>query len=146
MPSKIRHIEEDDQAALYQWVMLNGKRISHLSLLFHVPNGSKLSGASPEKRAIQGARLKRQGVRAGIWDNFWMRPIDSYCGLWIELKTKTGRLSEDQKIFGRAAVAQGYAAVVCIGWEAATRAINDYAYGRSLGLNQSLDKPWGFYS
>jgi len=53
-------------------------------LLFHIPNGGW--------RDIRTAtHLKREGVVKGIPDLFCPRE-----NLWIELKTKTGKLSQEQ--------------------------------------------------
>jgi len=55
---------------------------------FHVPNGGR-------RDARTGARLKREGVKAGVPD-FMIVARGSVCG-FIELKTEKGRLSEAQR-------------------------------------------------
>jgi len=57
-------------------------------LAFHVPNGGR-------RDAKTGARLKREGVKAGVAD-FVIVMQGGVCAM-IELKTAKGRLSKAQK-------------------------------------------------
>jgi len=65
--------------------------IDELSLLFHIVNEGKRS-------MQEGASLKRQGMKSGIPDLCF--PIASqdgkFCGLWLEMKTDIGKLSQSQ--------------------------------------------------
>jgi len=47
-------------------------------------------------------------------------------GLWIEMKTKTGRMTEPQKRFQERAKSQGFEALTCYGFEQAREAIEEY--------------------
>jgi hypothetical protein len=58
-------------------------------IAIHVPNESK---RSPR----YGAKLKRQGMLAGVCDWLFMAASGTY---WIELKSDTGVLSDSQKDF-----------------------------------------------
>lgn len=75
----------------------------HLSLLlFAVPNG----GA---RDAVTGARLKAEGVVAGVADLILLTPSadGSAHALCLELKTAKGRQSDSQRDFQAAATAAG---------------------------------------
>lgn len=71
-------------------------------LLFAVPNG----GA---RDAVTGARLKAEGVVAGIADLILLTPSadGSAHSLCLELKTASGRQSDSQREFQAAAAAAG---------------------------------------
>lgn len=60
---------------------------------FHVPNGGK-------RDAVTGARMKKQGAKKGVPDNFILNVPQhlDYNGIVIELKRKKGgRLTKEQK-------------------------------------------------
>ena len=63
---------------------------------FAIPNGGlrKLSVA---------VKLKNEGVKAGVADLFIMQSNKLYNGLFIEVKTMTGRQQETQKTFEKLA-------------------------------------------
>lgn len=54
---------------------------------------------------------KRMGQKPGVTDTVIM--LNNGVTLFIELKTKTGRLSEEQKKFGSELVKRGHHAYVC---------------------------------
>jgi hypothetical protein len=57
-----------------------------------IPNGGK--------RALKTAfTLKKEGVRAGVWDLFLLTPCHGYAGLWIETKFGSNGLTEEQISF-----------------------------------------------
>lgn len=77
-------------------------------MLIAIPNG----GA---RDARTGAMLKREGVRAGVWDLFLAKPdLCAGHGLWIEVKSpkrrnhKLGGLTKEQACFMVKAEVNGY--------------------------------------
>lgn len=109
--------EAQEQAAVIQWCDM--RRIP----VFHVPNGG-----SRDRR--EAANLKRQGVRAGVPD--LVVPV-ARCGkhsLYIEMKTKTGRVSPKQREWLELLDAQGMACAVCRGAAEAIECIGMYMEGR----------------
>lgn len=95
------------------------ERWPELKLLYHIPNERK---CDPR----QGKKLRLMGVRRGVPDLCLPVPRGGYHGLWIEMKTETGRATDDQKWWGERLTAQGYAWEVCHGWESATRVLEWY--------------------
>lgn len=92
-------------------------------VLASIPNGGARS-------AVTGARLKREGVVAGMPD---LVLLCAKCGrhaLFIEMKTKRGRVSHSQRDLFPLLEAQGYGVAVCHGWEAAVKAVESYLAGR----------------
>lgn len=74
-------------------------------LVFHVPNGIPLPGLAPELKAKIWAAFEADGALPGAADL-----VIGHKGrvLFLELKRATGgRLTDDQKAFGRACVAAG---------------------------------------
>lgn len=111
--------EHLEQAALMRMAKLNEKRNPDLKLLFAIPNGARVTLSTARK-------LKREGMKSGVPDLFLPIPRGDYAGLWIELKTKRGTASKEQKQWLAALRAQGYRAEICKGWEAAWSLINEY--------------------
>ena len=111
--------EHFEQKALFQWARLQSRAIPELALLFAIPNGGKRS------KAVAG-KLKAEGVKAGVPDICLPVARRQYHGLFIELKAKGGRPSDTQLEWGRALSAQGYCVQLCVGWDVAKVAIEDY--------------------
>jgi hypothetical protein len=63
-------------------------------LLFAVPNGGR-------RDAVTGAKLKAEGVIAGVSDLIFLKRNSRYCGLLIEMKKPKGKQSESQKEWER---------------------------------------------
>lgn len=93
------------QTACVRWFRL---KYPHLSpRLFAVPNGGRRDG-------VTGARLKAEGVLAGVADLILLVPNAGYHALLIEMKTPKGRQSESQKAWQQEVCAEGeYKYVVC---------------------------------
>ena len=112
--------EAQEQTTLFQWAAMMEGRTPELRLLYHCPNGGS-------RNAIEAARLKAQGVKAGIPDIFLPCARGGFHGLYIELKRqKGGRVSIAQKKAIIALRGQGYRVEVCEGWEQARDVIQEY--------------------
>lgn len=118
--------EDMHQAALFQWAahtVVGGVRVG--DYLFAIPNGGHRSHRT-------ASRLKQCGVKAGVSDMFLPVPRGSMHGLWIELKAppsvgkSAGKPTVEQLEWLNRMCDQGYAAVVCHGWTAASDTIMDY--------------------
>jgi hypothetical protein len=87
---------------------------------FHsIPNGEN-------RDLITAARLKATGLKSGVADTFLPEPRGVYHGLYVELKTPTGRLSDKQKEFIAAMRQRGYCVVVLDTLEAFRALISEY--------------------
>lgn len=116
--------EHDEQSALIDWTVLMQAKWPELKLFFHIPNEGKRSPAA-------ALRLLSEGMKRGVPDNFLPVPRGGYHGLWIELKrTKNSSTTKEQKQWIEDLNAQGYLAVVCKGWEAAAKVIEEYLEGK----------------
>ncbi|MCL2035427.1 MAG: VRR-NUC domain-containing protein [Oscillospiraceae bacterium] len=120
-PAKRKQHEAGEQAALFAWARTLENKYPALRLMFHIPNGGTRKGG-----AIEGARLKAQGVKGGIPDIFLASPCGPYHGLFVELKAEKGRLQDSQKWWIEQLDAQGFRAVVCFGFDEARTEIERY--------------------
>ncbi len=91
MPLDLKLRNEDAiQAEIVRWSYAETKNQPDLWLLHHCPNGGF--------RGMQaGMRFKALGVKAGVPDVVLPVPRGKYYGLWIEVKTATGKVSDSQK-------------------------------------------------
>lgn len=95
--------EHYEQALVIQFM----RRTYPEVLIFAIPNGGQRSAAT-------GARLKAEGVVPGVPDLF----IPAW-GLFIEMKTLTGKVSPEQKAMIEYLQSVGYSAIVAKGANAA---------------------------
>lgn len=115
--------ESAEQKAFFRWLrMMQTQRWPNL-VCFAVPNG----GA---RDAITGARMKQEGVLAGVPDIFLAKSACGRHGMFIEMKTKIGRVSERQRGLFPLLESAGYAVVVAKGWKEAADAVEMYLEGR----------------
>lgn len=77
-----------------------------------IPNGAMLSGDKLQ-RIKQWKRLQNEGALPGIPDVFIAMRNDKYNGLFIEFKSDTGKLSEQQKIVHAMLINAGYCVKIC---------------------------------
>jgi hypothetical protein len=111
--------EAQEQAAVIKWTEYVRQKYPLLKLLYHVPNERKCS-------EIQGAQLKRIGVKRGVPDLCLPVARGQYHGLYIEMKTTHGTTSAEQKWWGAELLGQGYYWEVCHGWELASKVLEWY--------------------
>jgi len=107
--------EDDEQRQLIQWCRLDPR----LQFLFHIAN-ENTAGIK------WGIRNRQLGVKSGVPDLMLPIPAGGYHGLFVELKTKRGKVSPNQQRWLDALNTFGYKAVVCYGWESARDEITAY--------------------
>lgn len=78
--------EFEIQTAIVDWLEANQ------FVYFAVPNGELRTKST-------GAKLKRMGVKRGVPDLFICHTSKHSSGLFLEVKSKSGSLSVDQKFF-----------------------------------------------
>lgn len=104
-----RRKKPDDDEHRLQCACVKAFRYKYPKLrhnLFAVPNGGR-------RDKITGARLKAEGVVAGVSDLILLKSSRHYGALLIEMKTPKGRQQESQKEWERLITADGYKYVVC---------------------------------
>ena len=119
----MKHIESAHQAQVTEWsrwaYKANPSRYPMLNMLHCSLNGVKLSGT-------QAKVAKGQGMLSGVPDLFLPVPKNGYHGLFIEMKSEKGRVTENQHWFLSNADSLGYKTVVCYSAKEAISAIEPY--------------------
>ena len=118
-PAGPRRTEHAEAVALMRMVRLHESRMPALRLLHAIANGG-------DRHPATAARLRAEGVRAGVPDYCLPVARGGFHGLYIELKTATGYPSREQKAWISDLLAEGYRAEVCRGWSAAWDVIVEY--------------------
>ena len=108
--------EDIEQCKLFDWIRSKPELEPYC---WHMANQRSCS-------AQQGRILKRMGVRSGVSDIFIAIANEMYNGLFIELKSQKGKVSNNQERFMIDMVSQGYYCTVCFGYEAARKVIEWY--------------------
>lgn len=112
--------ESDEQISLFEWARVMQNQMPELRLLFHIPNGGY-------RNKVTAARMAREGVKAGVPDLFLPVARDGAHGLFIEMKRrKGGHVSDEQFVWGKALMFEGYRYSVCKGAEEAIGVITEY--------------------
>jgi len=115
--------EHEHQKALFVWAGIQQVKYPELRLLFAIPNGG-------HRHPAVAAKLKAEGVKAGIPDVCLPVARCGYHGLYVELKKpKGGKTSPDQHRWASDLGEQGYRAVVAYGWVMASQIITNYLEG-----------------
>jgi hypothetical protein len=126
MPRSARQVvlagesEELHQQFLFDWIRSLESQYPDLKYIYHVPNGGK--------RSITVARkLKRAGVRPGIFDISCDTARKTWRGFRYELKFGRNKLTDEQRdVWLPYYEAEGYQTGVFYTWVEAALAIIDY--------------------
>ena len=122
----MKNEESKIQQACIKWFDLQYPEYSQI--LFAIPNGGKRS-------VITASIMKKEGVRRGVLDIFFAKEkirtlsgviCNEYYGLFIEIKTKEGKLSKEQKEFIKKVEAEGFKCEICRSLDEFIKIINDY--------------------
>lgn len=106
------------QCSCVRWFNLKHRKLK--GRLFAVPNGGK-------RDALTGAKLKAEGVVAGVADLILLVPNRFYGALLVEMKTLTGRQSKSQKDWEQIITSErDYKYVVCHSLDDFIREVDDY--------------------
>ena len=111
--------EATEQERVVNWARRNEYRALSLALLHHIPNGGS-------RNKIEAARLKAQGVKAGVPDLFLPVPMNDTPGLYIEMKFGKNTTSKQQEWWIEQLQKHGYAVHVCWGADEAIAIIAAY--------------------
>lgn len=105
----MRQEEHNIQVGIVQYLRLRGFEV------FAIPNGGR-------RDAVTGAKLKAEGVSAGVADLIILLPIGNV--LFVEVKTAKGRQSPEQKAFQERVEKLGFNYVIWRSVEDAEKFIN----------------------
>ena len=111
--------EAAEQENVIKWARDNEKTYPFLWMLHSSLNGVKLS-------KIQAGKAKASGMLSGVPDLFLPVPRGCFFGLYIEMKSATGRIMPSQSRYLSAVSDFGYSAVVCYSANEAIEKIKEY--------------------
>lgn len=114
--SGIKISEKTIQKQLFGWLSLYPKV---RAVSFAIPNG----GTRNIREAVS---LKQQGVLKGVPDLMIAIPNRTCFGLFIELKSENGRVSDHQNTTMLNLLARGYHVAICYSFEDAVNVIEGY--------------------
>lgn len=98
--------EHAEQRKLIIWASWEIRNIPELALLFSIPNAGKRS-------AQEANWMIAEGLKAGVPDLFLAVMRHGKSGLFIEMKSSTGKLSENQIKWRDRLINQGYEWALC---------------------------------
>ena len=116
--------EAEEQAAVIEWAGWMAGRYPCLKWIYHCPNGG-------HRHKGEAARLKAQGVKAGVSDLFLPYPCGGYAGLYVEMKHGRNGTTAAQEEFLAYAASVGYKTAVCYSADEAMAVITRYLEGKT---------------
>lgn len=117
-----RHTESNEQIAAMEWLRLQHPKL--VAYTMHIGNERKSTYWA-------GYIMKQMGVLKGASDLFMAWPMleKGYCGLFIEVKSKTGKATPEQLAFIKRMNEVGYFAKLCYGADEVISTIQEYLKG-----------------
>jgi hypothetical protein len=120
---KMRNERSDEHHKIQRAVVKFARDACHaypeLLSLYAIPNGEK-------RDKIAAAKLKAEGVLAGVWDLHLPVPCGGFCGLWIEIKHGKDTLSTSQQQWGKCVRHYGHATCIAYTAQEAIDSIMEY--------------------
>lgn len=104
---------------MFKWAKMKSKAWPELDLMFAVPNAG-------QRDVRVGAKMKSEGLKAGVPDICLPVSRKGYGSLFIEMKAKGGSLQPSQKAWIAELQKHGNKAEVCYGFEEAIEVISEY--------------------
>lgn len=120
--------------------LVNVLRWVYPDIVFHsIPNGAQVHPAT-------AARLKAEGMTAGVSDLFFPEPRGDFHGLYLEMKRQRGgTVSKEQTEWMAKMAIRGYAVAVGRGYKKALETIDEYLKGDHDGLKETQKKYRDFW-
>lgn len=101
--------EHQEQVSVIEWVIEHEEEFPVLKTLYAIPNGG-------HRHMAEAIRLRDEGVRKGIPDLCLPCSRHGFNALYIEMKSKSGSVSDDQTAMIEMLVDCGNMVVIC--WDA----------------------------
>ena len=111
--------EHEEQKKLFQWAKAQSGKYPQLKMMFAIPNGG-------HRHIVTATKLKAEGVKSGVPDIFLAVPNKDYSGLFIEMKSAKGKVSDNQEEWIIRLCDIGYAVWVCYSFLEAQKIICEY--------------------
>jgi hypothetical protein len=115
----VKQSEHDIQSMLFLWSKYQSKKFPGILMMFAIPNGGY-------RHIATASKLKMEGVKAGVPDIFLPVARGGFHGLFLEVKSKGGRATNDQNTWLQALAINGYKCRMVKGFDEAVAAIDEY--------------------
>jgi hypothetical protein len=115
----MKNSEHIEQVKLFTWAKLQSNKHVPLTMMFAIPNGG-------QRNIVTATKLKAEGVKSGVPDIMLAYPSKHAHGLFIEMKSVKGSLSENQREWISTLSSNGYQCNVCYSFDEAKKIICDY--------------------
>ncbi len=97
--------ESSIQQACFSWIAFKAAKDWRYKLIYAIPNGGY-------RHKLVAAKLKREGVKAGVWDIAIDVPSRGFHGARVEIKTSKGKLTKEQEDMRLLYLQAGYLPVI----------------------------------
>jgi hypothetical protein len=111
----MKHLESKLQIECVKWFRLQYPFLT----LFAIPNGGR-------RGIIEATIMKKEGILAGVPDLFLAKAVEPYHGLFIEMKSKNGKLSESQKRVRIDLLTNAYDCIIVDSFDSFVEQVNNY--------------------
>jgi hypothetical protein len=132
--------EHEMQAEVMRWAKKAAKFHPEISLLFAIPNGATLSARRDQagrRVSRQAVKLKAEGLKAGVPDMFLAAARGNWHGIFIEQKTRHGKVSSVQRAWLNLLLAQGYYALVSFSASETILVLATYLLGEGVERHET---------
>lgn len=123
--------EHEAQATVVEWAAWNTGKWPELAWLYAVPNGGGrgkpfITKSGKKLPPLSAVMLKREGLKAGVPDLCFPVARKGFHALYIEMKSSTGKVSDEQRIWQAGLLAQGNLVKTCYSADEAIKALESY--------------------
>ena len=123
----MRQTESQLQKSCIMWFRLQYPSIARL--IFAVPNGGSRNGR-------EAAKMKGEGVTAGVSDVILLKASAGYSSLCIEFKTEKGRQQTTQTEWQQVVEDNGSKYVICRSFDSFRDIVKEYLFNRKTPKTQ----------
>jgi len=125
--------EHEEQVTLFEWAAWQvNLGVEPLRWMLAIPNGGL-------RNKVTAAKLKAEGVKAGVPDIFLPFPCQRYNGLFIEMKYGKNKTTSQQNEWLSWLNDMGYQAKIAYGFVEAKQIIEEYLGGLREPYEQTND-------
>ncbi len=120
-PDKVKTTESQEQRLVVAWFKAQYPQYR----LIAIPNGAWVAGIGNRRFALIN-KYKAEGMTPGVSDLYLCVSNKYHHGMWIEMKSKGKKLSDNQAQWREDMILAGYCCITAYSFERAKAEIEDY--------------------